>query len=362
MMEKVRDKIDLAQLAQHLQGELHGNSVAIKDVAGIDDVKQGEITWVENEKAFKQASKTKASALIISRKIFRKHSDEIKVPFIVTDNPRFAYARTLALFYKRKLPPRGVAKTAVIGQNVKIGKDVAIGDFAYVGDNAVIDDGVTLFPHTYLGRNVTIGENSIIFPFATIYDNCKLGSEVIIHSGAVIGADGFGFVKVNGRQAKIPQVGVVHVGDNVEIGANTTVDRATTGVTSIGDGTKIDNLVQIGHNSKLGKNCIMVSHSGIAGSTVLGDNVTLAAQAGTAPHIKIGSNTIVAGRGGVNHDIPPNSAVSGFPAKPHREALKIQAAMQRLPFTMKTVKELEKRLEKLENKINKLSSTNEEQV
>ncbi len=353
-MEKIKKSAELEELARILMGRTLGENVSITDVAGIDEAQEGEITWVENGKALQKARKTSASAFIISEKLYEKEQDNIDRPCIITDNPRYSYAQALSYFYQRILPPRGISPKASIGSNVTLGENVHVGDFAIIGNNTTIGPGSTVFAHAYIGCSVTLGEDSIIYPFGVIHNNSRAGKRVIIHSSAIVGGDGFGFVEHQGRREKIPQVGRVELGDDVELGANVTIDRATTGVTYIGNGTKIDNLVQIGHNCQIGANCIMVSQSGIAGSTNIGDNVTFAAQAGAAPHINIGSNTLVAGRGGVTHDLPGNMIVSGFPAKPHKEALKIGAAVQRLPTLMKTVKELESRINELEKKLKQL--------
>ena len=350
-MKKILESIKLDDLAKILGGRLEGSNIPITDVSGVDEVKPGEITWVEGKKNLKKALSSPASAFIINEKFYNREKEKITVPCIIVDNPRVAFATSLNHFYKRPLPPRGVAPSAKIGRNTSLGKDVSIGEYTVIGKDCEIGEGSTIYPLVYIGDNVKLGKNCLIFPFAVLNSNCEMGNSVIIHSGAVIGADGFGFVVDQQKHNKIPQVGIVRLGDNVEIGANVTIDRATTGVTSVDSGTKIDNLIQIGHNNVIGKNCIFVSQSGIAGSCEIGDNVTLAAQAGVAPHIKIGSNTVVGGRGGVTHDIPPNSIVSGFPAVPHREALKLNGYVHRLPIMAKTIKTLEKKIAELEQKL-----------
>jgi len=347
-MIKTRQSISLQELAEILEGELVGENIEITDVSGIEDVKPGEITWIEGKKNLEMAMESDASALILNNKSFKRAGNRLKVPCIIVKRPRLAFAQVLNCFYTRSMPGHGTAPTALIGKNTSLGKNVSIGEYTIIGKDCVIGEGTIIYPLVYIGDNVKIGKNTIIYPFAAIHNRTEIGEEVIIHSGAVIGADGFGFVEDKKRRVKIPQVGKVVLGDYSEIGANVTIDRATTGITSIGEGTKIDNLIQIGHNNKVGDNCILVSQTGVAGSCRIGDNVTLAAQAGVAPHVKIGSNTVVAGRGGVTHDIPENSVVSGFPARPHREALRINGAIQRLPILMKTIKELESRIEKIE--------------
>lgn len=354
-MKKIKDSIRLSVLAEYLNGRLAGEDVEITDVSGIDDVQAGEAAWAEGRKTLSRAVQSPAAALIISEETYRKAGEEISIPCLLVKKPRLAFARALGFFYERALPTPGIADTAQIGEGVVMGQNVSIGHYAVVGDNCRLGDGVVIFPHAYVGNNVHIGDNTLIYPFATIHNRCVLGRNVILHSGSVLGADGFGFVEEERFREKIPQVGIVKLGDNVEIGANVTIDRATTGVTSVGKGTKIDNLVQIGHNNHLGENCILVSQSGVAGSCEIGDNVTLAAQSGIAPHVKIGSNTVIGGRGGVTHDIPGNSIVSGFPAKPHREALRLNGYIQRLPLLAQTVKDMEKKIQELEEKLGKLS-------
>jgi UDP-3-O-[3-hydroxymyristoyl] glucosamine N-acyltransferase len=349
-MIKSRTSITLAELAEILNGKLKGENISINDIAGIDDVEPGEITWVEDHKTLERALESWASALLLSENAYEKFREKISIPCVVVQKPRVAFAKTLGVFYERHIPDRKIAETAKIGGNVVLGENVAVGEYSIICDNCLIGENVTLFPHVFIGEGVTIGKGAIIYPFASVYDHCVIGDDVMIHSGAVIGADGFGFVEEAGMRIKIPQVGKVIIGNKVEIGANVTIDRATTGATTVGDGTKIDNLIQIGHNNHIGKNCIFVSQSGVAGSCEIGNNVTIAAQAGVAPHVKIGSNTVVGGRGGVTHDIPENAVVSGFPAKPHHEALRLNGALQRLPSLIKTIREMELRIKQLEEK------------
>lgn len=350
-MIKILETISLNELAEILNGKAFGENVTIVGVSGVDDVEEGQITWVEGKNNLNAALGSRASAIILAEKLYQQVKDQVEMPCITVENPRASFASTLEHFYERPLPHRGVAPTAKIGRNTNLGKDVSVGEYAVIGKECEIGEGTTIFPMVFIGDYVKIGKNCLIYPFGVVNTNSEIGNEVIIHSGAVIGADGFGFVVDQKKHIKIPQVGIVRLGDNVEIGANVTIDRATTGVTTIGSGTKIDNLVQIGHNNHVGKNCIFVSQCGVAGSCDIGDNVTLAAQAGLAPHVKIGSNTVVGGRGGVTHDIPPNSVVSGFPAVPHRDALKLNGYIHRLPILSKTVKELEQRIQQLEQQL-----------
>ena len=249
---------------------------------------------------------------------------------ITSLNPRALLPKLLALFAQTKPQPRGIHPSAVISPNAQISPT------AYVG------------PCAYVGEGCTVGNNTIIEPNATLLVNVRVGADCLIHSGAVLGADGFGFERTPDGLVKIPQLGGVVIGDNVEIGACTTIDRGTMGNTVIGPGTKIDNQVQIGHNVQTGHNCILCSMSGIGGSTILGDNVTLSIQAGITDHVHIGSGTIIAGRSGVTNDLPEGSIVSGFPARPHNKAKRALVLAADLPELYKRVRVLERKLEALQ--------------
>ena len=237
---------------------------------------------------------------------------------------------------------------AHIGKDVKLGKDVVIMPFAVVDDHAVIGDRVTLYPHTYIGQYAEVGDDSVIYSNATVREHCRVGKRCVIHSSAVIGSDGFGFTTKDGVHTKVPQVGNVVLEDDVEIGAHDGIDRAAMGSTVIGKGTKIDNLVHIGHNCKIGPNCLIVAQTGISGSTTVGHNVTFGGQVGTVGHIKIGANSVYAARSGIIGNMPEGVFCAGFPVQPHAEWLRMQAAMKHLPEMHKKLKQLEKKLAKYE--------------
>lgn len=253
--------------------------------------------------------------------------DESKHDGIICSNPRALLPKFTEIFSSHTTKPKGINPKAEVSPTAKVSPDAYIAAFAYVGDNCTVEEGTVIEPHAVLIQNVHVGKNCII------------------HSGAILGCDGFGFERTPEGLIKIPQMGGVIIGDDVEIGACTAIDRGTMNDTVIGTGTKIDNHVQIGHNVKIGKNCILCSMSGIGGSSELDDNVTVSVQAGITDHVHIGANTIIAGRSGVTHDLPANSVVSGFPARPHNEAKRALVLAADLPSLYKRIRMLEKKLE-----------------
>lgn len=270
-------------------------------------------------------------------------------PVIRVENPRAAFAALLELFRHRAEVERVVSDKAYIAPSAKIGKDVAVMPFAYIDEGAEIGDGTVIYPHVYVGRNVKVGSNCLFYPSSTIRECCVLGNKVVLQSGAVIGGDGFGYItdKKTGKHSFVLQAGNVVLEDEVEIGSNSCIDRATAGSTVVGAGTKIDNLVHLGHNDVLGKNCLVVAHVGISGSVTAGDNCVFAGQVGTVGHITIGNNCQFAGRTGITHNIPDNSVCAGFPAQPYKEWLKQEASLRKVGDLLKKVKELEKALAEL---------------
>jgi UDP-3-O-[3-hydroxymyristoyl] glucosamine N-acyltransferase len=264
-------------------------------------------------------------------------------------NPQLAFARTLDIFYRQTFKPIGISKGTVMGENVSVGDDVSVYPMVFLGNNVSIGNRAVLFPHVYVGNNVTIGDDSIVYPQVTIREQVTIGRMVIIHSGTVIGSDGFGYVQENGKHHKIPQVGGIIIDDDVEIGANVTIDRATIGKTIIGSGTKIDNLVQIAHNVRIGKNCIIVAQVAIGGSAEISDGVILAGQSAVRDHVKIGKGVMIGGQSGVGHDIPDGQMFSGTPAIPHRTWMKAQSIYSKLPEYIRRLRDLERKIEKEDN-------------
>lgn len=271
-------------------------------------------------------------------------------PVIRVENPRAAFAALLELFRAPEEIERVISPLAYIASTAKIGNNVAVQPFAVIEDGAEIGDGSIIYPHVYVGKRVKIGTDCIVYPSVTIREDCVLGNHVILQAGSVIGGDGFGYVTQNGKHSKVLQTGNVVLQDDVEIGNNTCIDRATVDSTIVGKGTKIDNLVHLGHNDILGENCLVVAHVGISGSVTVGNNVTFAGQVGTVGHITIGDNCVFGGKTGITNNIPANSFMAGFPAMPHKEWLRQEANLRKIGDLIKRVKDLEKELAKLSDK------------
>lgn len=338
----------LGEIAEIVNGDVVGNkNVVVTNVCGIKEAREGDLTFIANPKYINLMNHTRASAIIVSSDIKTNTSK----PLIRTENPSLAFAKIVSLLAPNELiKPEGIHSTAVIGKNVKLGERVAIQPYVVIADNVEIGDDTVLYAGVYIGHHTRIGSNCLIYPHVSIRERITIGSRVIIHSGTVIGSDGFGFATVKGVHHRIPQIGTVAIEDDVEIGANVTIDRARFDKTWIKRGTKIDNLVQIAHNVVIGEDTIVVAQTGVSGSTTVGNNVILAGQSGVIGHIEIGDNSIVAARAGVTKSVPANACVSGYPAKPHQKAKRINACVQKLPELFRVVKELEKKIEELEKR------------
>lgn len=312
-------------------------ALEIQGVANPNEAGPQDLVFLVEPKYSEQIAQSKAPAYV------GRPQDVIEGKSqLVAENPRLAMAQILALFAPSH--PQGIHPTAVISPDAVLGQEVAIGAGCYVGSGCKIGDRTVIYPNVTLLDGVQIGEDSLLYPQVVIREHCQLGDRVILQPGTVIGSDGYGFVTIKGRHIKMPQIGQVIIEDDVEIGANVAVDRATIGETRIKRGTKIDNLVHIAHNDIIGEDVLIVSQTGISGSVEIGDRCILAGQVGVAGHLSVGHDTLLYARTGVTKDIPPKSMYSGFPAKPHREQLRRDA----LP---EMVKRLTQRLEKLEEKI-----------
>ncbi|MFA6216490.1 MAG: UDP-3-O-(3-hydroxymyristoyl)glucosamine N-acyltransferase [Candidatus Omnitrophota bacterium] len=341
-------KKTLKEIASFLNGEIIGDgNTVITGVAGIEDAAAGDITFIANPKYRAYLDKTEASAVITS-----KDMTQAVKPIIRVDNPSLAFVKIVSFILpSEEKIPQGIHPTAVVGKDVRLGKQVALGPHVIVEDGVSIGDKTVIWGNSYLGHQSTIGRETIIYPNVSIREKVSIGNNVIIHSGTVVGSDGFGYVTVEGTHYKIPQVGIVIIEDDVEIGSNVSIDRARFDKTVIGRGTKIDNLVHIAHNCIIGKNCLIIAQVGISGSTSIGNNVILAGQVGLVGHIKVGNNSIVMAQSGVSKSLPDGSVVWGTPAKPASIAKRVSASMQQLPRLFDTIRELKKKIEELESKV-----------
>lgn len=342
MMEKT-----VRELAEFLHGKLENDAPELKvtGVNGLVEAGANDISFAVPPHV-EHCHLSKAGVMVLG---FDDPVLPDNRPVIRVENPRAAFAALLELFRHRAEVERVVSDKAYIAPSAKIGKDVAVMPFAYIDEGAEIGDGTVIYPHVYVGRNVKVGAGCLFYPSSTIREGCVLGNKVVLQSGAVIGGDGFGYItdKKTGKHSFVLQAGNVVLEDEVEIGSNSCIDRATAGSTVVGAGTKIDNLVHLGHNDVLGKNCLVVAHVGISGSVTAGDNCVFAGQVGTVGHITIGNNCQFAGRTGITHNIPDNSVCAGFPAQPYKEWLKQEASLRKVGDLLKKVKELEKDLAEL---------------
>lgn len=344
-----RNPVRLKELAEKVGGKISGDpQLLIHGISGVKEAGSRDITFVSNPRYQSALKTTLAAAVIVSKPL-----DRSDLSWLVVKNPYLAFAQILGFFYPKPQPTPGISSKASIHERAKLGTDLCISPFVTIEEGAVVGDRVTLYPGVYIGKGSGVGDDSILYPNVSVRENVTIGRRVILHSGAVIGSDGFGFAPDAGRYHKIPQVGNVTLGDDVEIGANVTVDRAVLGKTEIKRGTKIDNQVQIGHNVLIGEDCILVAQVGISGSATLGNRVTLAGQVGVAGHLSIGDNVTVAGKSGVTKDIPSNSVVAGFPAIQHRQWLEDQAGIKRLSELRRQVRSLEGKILLLEKKIDR---------
>ncbi|PAF31343.1 UDP-3-O-(3-hydroxymyristoyl)glucosamine N-acyltransferase [Paenibacillus sp. 7516] len=325
---------NLNEIAEQLNGILIGNgNVVITGVGSISAAKEGEIAFV-TDKNLNKLDKCNASALIVPETTIL----EFKVPVIKVKNPRLDFIRLIEMFSK-KTRSSGVVSSETIEPSVTLGYNVQIDDFAVIQEDVSIGDHTIISAHSFIGKNVTIGTNCLIHPNVTILHDTFIGDNVIIHSGAVIGADGFGFEWDGQRQVKIPHIGNVIIFDDVEIGANTTIDRGTIDSTTIGKGTKMDNLIQIGHNVQIGEHCIIAGTSAIGGSSTIGNHVIMAGGSAVINNITIGDSCVVLAKTMVTKNMPKNSMVSGYTARSHKRQLRESAALSRLPQTIKKLNE-----------------------
>ncbi len=329
-----------AEIAGHLGGEVLGDGdIPLAGFAPASNAKVGDLTFAENETYFARAEQSAASAILVEGNFTSKQKVLIRVP-----KARIAFAKVLPLFFPEAVFKPGIHPTAVIGGSTHIDPSAHIGPHCTIGEGTSIAARVVLEGGNHIGANCAVGEDARLFPNVTLYLRTQVGKRVRIHAGSVIGADGFGYVFDEGVHRKVPQVGSTIIGDDVEIGANVTIDRGALGATIIGKGTKIDNLVMIAHNVVVGEHCVLVSQAGIAGSTRLGNFVTLAGQVGLAGHLKIGDRVTVAAKSGVMHDIKDGEKWLGIPAQPDRQMKRQMIALQQLPDLLRRINQLERQI------------------
>ncbi len=329
-----------AEIAKLVGGEVVGDaSATLKSFAPAERAQPGDLTFAENEDYFVRAEQSAATAIIAEKRFSSAKKILIRVP-----NARVAFAKALALFFPEPRFAAGIHPSAVVAKSAKIDPTAHIGPHCAVGERVKIGANSVLQGGNFIGDDSKLGGDVNLFQNVTIYPRTEIGSRVRIHAGTVIGSDGFGYVLDAGAHRKVPQIGNVVIGDDVEIGANVTIDRGALGSTVIGKGTKIDNLIMIAHNVEIGEHCIVIAHVGISGSTKLGNYVILAGQVGIAGHLKIGNQVTVAAQSGVMHDIPDGEKWLGSPAQPDRQTKRQMIAIQHLPELLRRVAELEKKL------------------
>jgi len=337
----------LRELAEHIGGKVIGDPDAtVNGIGSLDDASAGQITFLSNPKLAKKLLDTAATAVILPRGV-----DGFGRNIIETSNPYLAFAKVLTLFTSHATIAKGVMAGSFVSDSACLGADITVYPGAFIGDGVMVGDRVVIHPGAVIYEHVTIGSDVIIHSNVSIRERCRIGSRVIIHNGAVIGSDGFGYVPDGKSYFKIPQVGIVVIEDGVEIGANTTIDRAALDTTLIKRGVKIDNLVQVAHNCIIGEDTAIAAQTGLSGSTIIGRNVTISGQVATAGHLTIGDNIVLGGRCGVTGDLTAPGIYSGAPPIPHKDWLKSSVLFQKLPEMKKTITVLEKRILDLEAQI-----------
>jgi UDP-3-O-[3-hydroxymyristoyl] glucosamine N-acyltransferase len=335
-------KASLNEIATLVQGSVVGdNRIIISALSPIDNIISNALVFADGDDNLKRAEASDAAAILVSSNVESSCKPVIKVA-----NPFVAFIKLLNHFYPERKPTPGVHPNAVIAEDVTLGIDISIGPFVVVESGSVIGDHCIIKSHTYIGHNVTLGPNTILHPHVTIYDHCKIGARVSIHASTVIGSDGFGYTLEAGQHLKVPHVGSVLIEDDVEIGANSVIDRATLGTTVIGEGTKIDNLVQIAHSVKLGKHNILCAFTGIAGSSTSGNHVVFAANVGVSDHVRIDDGVILGARTGVppRKHLKQGNVYLGSPARPRDKAIEQELATTRIPLMRKNLKALSEKV------------------
>lgn len=334
------------QIAAFVQGEIIGNAdTSVNTFAKIEEGKPSSITFLSNPKYEHYIYDTEASIVLVNRDFVPEKP--IKATLIKVDNAYETLAKLMTLYEQSKTQSKGIASTAIIAESAQIGKNVYIGEYVVIDEGVVIGDNTQIYPHTYIGKNVHIGEGGLIYSGVNIYHDCQIGNHVTLHSGVVIGADGFGFAPTPEGYNKIPQIGNVIIEDNVEIGANTCVDRATMGSTIVHKGVKLDNLIQIAHNDEIGANTVIAAQSGLAGSAKMGEWCVIAGQVGISGHLTIGNHVTLGPQSGIISSIPDGKTMMGTLPIEDKGWFKVQAIMKRLPDMYRELNALRKELDEL---------------
>jgi UDP-3-O-[3-hydroxymyristoyl] glucosamine N-acyltransferase len=342
-------QITLKEIALLLGGTIIGNdSLIIENIRPIEEAGQGDITFIANKKYLKYLKTTAASAILATVEVQAEDKNLVIVP-----DPYAAFGKLLTLFSPVEHSFDGISKDAYIEEGASVSPAATVFPRAYISRGAKVEKGAVIYPGVFIGSNASIDEESVLYANVTVYSGSLIGKRVILHSGVVVGSDGFGFAAPGQGNNKIPQVGFVQIDDDAEIGANTTIDRGTLGKTWIQRNVKIDNLVQIAHNVVIGENSVITAQVGISGSTKLGKSVIVGGQTGIVGHINIGDNVMIAAGSGIHKDIDPGQIVAGKPQLPHRQWLKVEACRTKLPEMKKTLEELKRKIEILQEQINK---------
>jgi UDP-3-O-[3-hydroxymyristoyl] glucosamine N-acyltransferase len=340
------------QIAAYLKGEIVGDeSATVHTFAKIEEGIPGAISFLSNPKYTSYIYDTASSIVLVNKTFEPEH--EVKATLIKVDNAYESLAQLLTLYEASKPKKFGVDSLAFVAPTAKIGQNVYIGAFAYVGENVEIGDNTQIYPHSFVGDNAKVGNDSLLYSNVNIYHDCHIGNNCILHSGCVIGADGFGFAPSKSGYDKIPQIGIVDIEDNVEIGANTCVDRATMGHTIVHSGTKLDNLIQIAHNDEIGSNTVMAAQCGIAGSTKIGSWCMLGGQVGIAGHIRLGDKVYCGAQAGIGSNVKSGQVIIGSPAYDAKGWMKSSAVFKRLPDMYAELNAMRKEINELKEKLNK---------
>jgi len=338
----------ISEIAELVGATVEGDEdLDINGLAKIEQAESGQLSFIANPKYAKFIETTGASAVIVDHDFPKSDKTLLRAK-----NPYFTFLQLTRHFYRQVHPVQpGVHHSAVLEQNVSLGKNVAIGSHVYIGENVDIGDNTVIYPGVFIGPNVSIGCNTIVYANVSVREACTIGNDCILHMGAVIGSDGFGFAFEEGEYHKLPQMGNVVIQDKVEIGANTTIDRATLGSTIIKTGAKLDNLIQIAHNVEIGEHTAIAAQTGISGSTQIGRYVQIGGQVGIVGHIKIHDKVILGAQAGVTKEVPEGEFYNGYPARPFKAERKQVAALYRLPELLKKVREMELKIDELEEKL-----------